>query len=271
MQETGNSINTYQKLTIRICAEGMSFSVFNPSAEMPLIYKPYVNNCSISVAANLREAIKGEELLKCRCAKTQVLTDTSALMIPVERFDEKLAETLYHHAFPQGQNDCILYDVLPDLNAVAVFAVNKDLKLVLDDHFTGIRFTTTAAPVWHHLHERSFTGNRQKLFAYFHNKKVEVFCFNQNRFKFCNTFGTGQAKDAIFYILYVWKQLALNAEKDELHIVGDIPERDWLTKELRQYLRNAFTINPKADYNRSPVTAIADMPYDLQTLLVCGR
>lgn|SRR5574344_93641 len=271
MQETGNKTNANQKITIRICAEGMSFSVFNPSAEEPLTYEPYINNSSISIAANLREAVKDVGLLRDKYTKTHVMIDSPTLMVPVERFDEEQAETIYHHAFPKSENDNVLFNVLPDLNAVSVFAINKDLKLVLEDNFTGIRFMTTVAPVWHHLHERSFTGNRQKLFAYFHHKKLEVFCFNQNRFKFCNTFSTSHAKDALYFILYVWKQLAMNAEKDELHIVGDIPEKDWLIEQLRLYLRNAFVINPKADYNRSPVTAISGMPYDLQTLLVCGR
>ena len=42
-------------------------------------------------------------------------------------------------------------------------------------------------------------------------------------------------------------------------------------EELRQYLKRAYVINPAADYNRSPVTKIVGMPYDLMTLIVKGR
>lgn len=271
MQETGNSQIAKQKLTIRISSDAMSFCVFNPSHDDSLVYEPYVNNSSISLAANLREAVKHVDILRNKYYRTTVSVNAPTLMIPDERFNETDAGTLFHHAFPNISNAAILHTSLPDINAVAIFTVNKDLKLVIEDHFSNIRYTTVVTPIWHHLHERSFTGLHQKLYAYFHDKKLDVFCFNQNRFKFCNSYDVIHANDAMYFILFVWKQLALDAEKDELHIAGEIPEQKKLIDQLRQYLRNAFVINPKADYNRSPVTAIEGMAYDLQTLLICGR
>ncbi len=271
MQEVGNNQIIKQKLTIRMSAEGMSFSVFNPSLNDSLVYEPYVNNSSISLAANLREAVKEVSILRNDYYRTTVALDSPTLIVPDERFNKNEAEILYMHAFPGSKNVNVIYNALPDINAVAVFCINKDVKLVLDDNFSNLRYTTVVTPVWHHLHERSFAGVHQKLYGYFHDKKLDIFCFNQNRFKFCNSFEAQHTKDAIYFILFVWKQLTLDIEKDELHLSGDIPERDWLLQQLRQYLRNAFTVNPKADYNRSPVTNIADMPYDLQTLLICGR
>ena len=271
MQEARNNQIVKQKLTIRISADGMSFSVFNPSLNDSLVYEPYVNNSSISLAANLREAIKEISLLRNNYYRITVALDSPTLIVPDERFTEADAEILYKHAFPQSKNVSVIYNTLSDINAVAVFSINKDVKLVLDDNFSNLRYTTVVTPVWHHLHERSFTGTHQKLYGYFHDKKLDLFCFNQNRFKFCNSFEAQYAKDSIYFILFVWKQLVLDTEKDELHIAGDIPEREWFLQQLRQYLHNAFTVNPKADYNRSPVTNTADMPYDLQTLLIFGR
>jgi hypothetical protein len=126
-------------------------------------------------------------------------------------------------------------------------------------------------PVWHYLHQRSFTGHRNKLYGYFHGKRLDIFSFQQNRFKFCNAFDTTQAEDSLYFLLYVWKQLRLEAEHDEMHIVGDIPEKDYLVKELKRYLQKAYVINPSADFQQSPATKIKDMPYDLITLLVKGR
>ena len=65
--------------------------------------------------------------------------------------------------------------------------------------------------------------------------------------------------------------MQLEPEHDELHIVGEIPEQEWLLNELRRFLKNAYVINPVADFNRHPVTAIKAMPYDLQTLYIKGR
>ena len=77
--------------------------------------------------------------------------------------------------------------------------------------------------------------------------------------------------DAAYFLLYVWNQLALNAEHDELHIVGDLPEAEWLVEELRKYVSKVYVINPQADFSNAPATLIQGMPYDLMTLYVKGR
>ena len=127
------------------------------------------------------------------------------------------------------------------------------------------------APVWRYLHQRSFTGARNKLYAYFHDKQLTRFSCTQNRFKFCNSFEPTHAHDALYFIPYVWKQLMMKAEFDELHLVGEIPEQEWLLEELRRYVLRTYVISPTGDFNRAPVTQIKTMPYDLMTLYVRGR
>lgn len=257
-------------MTIRIGRGTLAFAIPSDDEES-IIYEPYVVKSGISMAANLREAFRKADLLLEHPQRARVLLDSDVLMVPIDLFEEETMETMYHHAFPQSSQDAVYYNVLPDLNAVAVFAMNRDLRLVIDDHFKDVRLVVAVSPVWRHLHQRSFTGNRNKLYGYFHEKQLEVFSFHQNRFKFCNSFHADRAHDALYFLLYVWKQLQLQPEHDELHIVGDIPDREWLLTELKKFLQNAYVINPSADFNRAPVTAIKGMPYDLQTLFVKGR
>lgn len=262
--------NKNQRLTIRIGRSSMSFSCVADN-EKDVIYEPYVIKSGVSMAANLREAFKTADLLLNPPARVRVVLDSDVLMVPVELFDEKDIDKMYAHTFPGKEQDAVCYNVLPDLNTVAVFAINKDLKLVIDDHFKDVKIIIALAPVWRHLHQRSFTGNKRKLYGYFHEKHLDIFSFQQNRFKFCNTFEVSRAHDSLYFLLYVWKQLQLQPEYDELHIVGEIPEKEWLLTELKKFLQNAYVINPSADFNRHPVTEIKGMPYDLQTLYIKGR
>ena len=262
--------NTKQRLTIRIGRGTLSFS--QPTDDgTDVMFEPYVVKSGISMAANLREAFKTSELLMNPPKRVRVVLDADVLMVPVESFHEEQAETLYFHAFPSKEPLAVYYNVLPDLNSVAVYAMNKDLRLVIDDHFQDVNMIIALSTVWRHLHQRSFTGTRSKLYGYFHEKRLEIFSFQQNRFKFCNSFDASRAHDSLYFLLYVWKQLQLEPEHDELHIVGDIPEQEWLLKELKKFLQNAYVINPAADFNRHPVTTIKSMPYDLQTLFTKGR
>ena len=260
------------RLTIRIGSHSMAFAAADPKAVNGIVYEPYTAKSGISMAANLREAFTKSPLLGQGFTHVQVLLDSPALMGPIDEFHEEDIEKLYQHAFSSSQEagdrkqELIMHRVLPELNVVAVFCVNKDLKLVIDDHFTDSIFIPLTQPVWTHLHQRSFTGSRQKLYAYFHDKKMELFAFTQNRFKYVNTFHTARAHDALYFILYVWKQLGFNHETDELHLAGTMPEEKWLTEHLHIYLQRVFVINPTADFGNLPAARIKNIPYDLMAL-----
>ena len=267
MAETTNLAN---RLTIRVGRSTLAMLQQTDGSD-DIIYEPFVVRSGVSMAANLRAAFKSCDLLLQPPPRVRVVLDSDVLMVPVEQFDEQTMEAMYNHAFPGREQVMLFYNVLPDLNAVAVFSMSKDLHLVLDDHFRDVRLVTAIQPVWRYMHQRSFTGVRYKLYAYFHEKRMEVFAFNQNRFKFCNSFDVNRPKDVVFFLLYVWNTLQLQAQYDELHIMGDIPGEQTVLDELKEYLRKVYVVNPVEDFNQHPVTAIKGVPFDLQTLVVRGR
>lgn len=262
-----------RKITIRIGRNSLSFTMLDATNTVqPIVFEPYVVKAGITMAVNLREAFKSDILTDADANHADVLLDTPQMLVPIEQFEEEDVKALFNHAFPEGHEQRIVrHNVLPDLKAVCLFSINKDLNNVINDQFDHVQYIQAMTPVWRHLHQRSFTGHRNKLYGYFHGKHLDLFSFQQNRFKFCNSFEASHTYDALYFLLYVWKQLHLEAEHDELHIVGDIPEQAWLIQELKRYLRNAYVINPMSDFHQSPVTKIAGMPYDLMTLIVKGR
>ena len=206
MQETAPDLHIQQtRLVIRATRNTLSFAAVDPTVQTNLFFEPYTVRSGISVAANLREAFKTSTLLLRGYKRANLLVDTPVMLVPIDEFQEEDVRQLYHRTMVLADADTMMHHVLPDLNAVAVFAVNKDLKLVVDDHFVDVRITPLMKGVWTHLHRRSFTGSRRKLYAYFHDKRLEVFSFGKNRFKFSNAFDTNSSRDAMYFILYVWK------------------------------------------------------------------
>ena len=203
--------------------------------------------------------------------RVTVMADTPVLMVPTDLFRDGEQDELYHHAYTHLEQQAVMHFVLADMNAVAVFGIHKDLRTVLVDRYGDVRFMPVAAPVWRHLHQRSFTGTRQKLYAYFHDQHMEVFSFIQNRFRFCNTFEAQNADDALYYLLAAWKQTGLAADQDELHLAGQMPDDGELTEKARQFIKRVYNILPSGEFNRAQVTQIEGMPYDLITYYMKGR
>ncbi|MBO6288638.1 MAG: DUF3822 family protein [Prevotella sp.] len=260
-------LNT-RRITIRIDGREMAFSAIEPQAEQGVVYQPYTLKNSMSVAANLRQAFQEADLLSFGFTRAQVMMGSPVMLIPLEEFDREHVAELYRHTMGDTKGLTVVSNIIPTLNAVAVYSIQKDLRTVIEDHFADVKYTHLCIPVWNNLHRRSFTGQRRKLYGYFHEKRVEVFAFQQNRFRFHNSFPVAKMQDAVYFLLYVWKEQGMDQQKDELHLAGAIPERDDLLQTLRQYVQNAFVVNPTAEFNRAGVTQVKGMPYDLMAYYV---
>lgn len=252
---------------IRISRQTLAFAMpahdSHASSKDVVHYEPYTVKSGMSIAANLRDAFHDSIILSQSNDRVQVLVDTPVLLIPMEEFDEDQITPLYRHTYPGQQHDAMLYHVIPELNAVAVFSINKDTRTVVSDHYDDVRIMPLLVPVWQHLHQRSYSGQTRKLYAYFHDRQLSVFSFAKNRFRFANTFKAYEVTDSAYFILYVWQQLAMNHKKDELYIVGDMTDANGLRNELKKYVQNVFPINPSAEFNRAPITQMPQVTYDV--------
>ncbi|MFC2474695.1 MAG: DUF3822 family protein [Prevotella sp.] len=256
------------RMTIRVSEGSLAFALADKHSVSQIIFKPFTCRSGVSMAVNLREAFKSEELLRTPTDRAQVLVDAQVLLVPIEEYRDDAMEALYKHSFPKTDGSVIMSNVLPDLNAVALFSVNRDLKMVVEDHYNDVKFVCLMRPVWNYMHRRSFVGNRRKLYAHFHDNKLELFSFERNRFIFCNRFEVKHSKDAEYFILFVWKQLALDQQRDNLFLSGDIPEREALLDVLKQYIGMVSVVKASADFNRAPITMIKGITWDIISLYV---
>ena len=257
------------RLVIRVARTTLSVSTI--SADGTVDFMPYVVKSGISMAANMREAFKTEPAMRKSYAKAVVMVESPVLMVPADLYEEDDCDMIYAHSFPELSSNAVLTNVLPDLSAVALFSVNKDLRMVITDHMPSARFICAVAPVWRYLHRRSFTGARSKLYGYFHDRRFDIFSFNQNRVEGWNSCERANGRGSLYVRRDVWRQRMLKPEHDEMHRVGDIPEREWMLAELKRYLQRAYIINPSGDFNRSPVAQFKGTPYDLMTYFIKGR
>lgn len=252
-----------QRLIIRISRDGIMLSC---TEEKTVKFERYPLNSGIALAANMREALQTVAMLKDEYNKVVVLTDSPVLTIPVSLFNEEEQVKLYQHAFTQRELQLVTHAILPDLNAVAVFSVQKDLYQVLRDRFQQVNFQPLMSAVWHHMYQKSFTGQNQKLYGYFHDKKIEVFAFGQNRLKFQNVYNVSTTEDAVYFLLSAWKQLGLDAQSDELHLSGQMADKEELKTLLQKFLKRVFVSNPTGEFNRAPATLVEGMPYDMMLM-----
>lgn len=255
-------------IAIRIGNQSLAFAAKDDTSANGLAYEPYMFNSSISVAANLREAFKKSTLLMRNYQRAAVFVDSQVLLEPVEEFNNDDKSVLYEYTFRKKQQQTILHSIVPDLSVAAVFSVDSDIMTVLNDHFRDVRVMPLTMPVWSAMNSRNYSNTYRKLYAHFHDSKMELFAFSNNHFIFYNSFDIVGNNDAAYYTVSVWKQLGFDQERDELHIVGQVDNAEDVCESISIYLRNVFLVHPRADFNRHRYTEVSGLPYDLMAYFI---
>lgn len=62
---------------------------------------------------------------------------------------------------------------------------------------------------------------------------AEIYAYERGRLAFANTFTCKETNDRLYYILCVWKQLGMAQERDELHLTGELYDKEQLLPELK--------------------------------------
>lgn len=252
--------NREQHLTIRA---GNGTLAFFAEGE----YRPYTVKSGMSLAANLREAFREQPFLQQSIQKAVLMVSSPVVLIPREDFAETPdfnAETMYGYVMTGHKGEMKIVKEMPELEAVAIYSVNKDLHMVVTDNCQNVEVENVMLPVWKHFYNNYYqNGQRRKMFVYFHDKKMDICSFDQRRLRFTNVFDATHAHDALYYMLYVWKQLGMDQKEDDIYIIGEMPHEEWLMERVKAYISHVHEINPSISLHRSPLAEIKDMPFDM--------
>lgn len=260
-----------KSLSIRLCTNGLSFCVYSPGSDSPFEYKVHDMNHTISLAANLKEALMNEPMLKQQYQRVNVLVSTANVTtIPVAYFNADDIEEVYKLNFPKSRPQHVTYNVLRRSGVALLFGIDKNVYQLLLDDFPRARFYASSSTLIEFFRDRSASVKGKKMYVYLHEKEITVYAFDLDRMIFVNSYPVTTIDDMQYYILNVWQQLGLSQLSDSLFIVGDNDNRQELSDKITYFLQNVSLIDRSEDFKGSITEGNTMIPYDLQTLLVCG-
>ena len=244
-------------LSIRLSTDGFSFSIYNPIHDSSLSFFEKETDASLSLTANLKTAFRELEFLNHSYKRVNILvTGKRFTQVPLEFFEEEQADLLFHHNHPKLENEIIRHNILKKNNIVTIFGMDKSTYQFLHEQFPDARFYSQASPLTEYFSIKSRLGNSKKMYASLRNDAIDLYCFERGHLLFANSFECKQTADRVYYLLYIWKQLDFNQERDELHLTGLIKDKEALIRELRKFILQVFIMNPETNI-------------DMQALLVC--
>ena len=232
-------------LSIRLSADGFSFSVLNPlEGDAPWIENHPIDE-SLSLTANLKRTYREVEWLNLPYRRINVLSAGKRFtFIPLDFFEDEQTEQVFYHNHSPRDNEQVLYNILHASNVVVLFGMDKTAYAFLQEKHPQVRFYSHTTPLIEYFSSKSRLGNTRKMYVNLRKETADVYCYERNRLLLANTYPCTVTADRIYYLLYIWKQLELDQERDELHLSGILEEKELLLSELRKYVRQVFIMNP---------------------------
>ncbi len=268
----GETEGGLKSLSIRISTDGLSFCVYAPTEAQPYTYKTYKVSPLMSMAANLKEALSTEPILQVAYQRVNILVSTPLYTtVPAIAFDRDHVAETFKFVFPKAEPCHVSYNVLRRSGIAIIFGLDKNVYQQLLDAFPRARFYASASTLIEFFSEKSIIGTGRKTFVYLHEEEMNLYAFDQGRMLFTNSYTVHSIDDCQYFILNMWKQLHLHQLDDSIYVVDDDSDMSHqLVDKIRYFIKQATLIERTEDFRETITHGNHFIPYDLQTLLICG-
>lgn len=251
------------RLSLRISTERFTFAHYDPEGDPSFRAVDYPTDNRHSLTANLKTICQDNPFVGSGYASVRILlAGVPCVVVPLELFDGERAAEFYYACMPREGRQTVLYHVLP-LRLVLLYAVDRTFCQLLQEHFPGAHVQSSVVPVMEHLLARSREDRCRTLYAYFHERRMELYAFDAGHFLLHNVFRCAHGDDVLYYALYVWQQLGFDQQTDALCLIGSVPGGEATQRGLQRYVARVNTLHPVAEFRRAPY-AVEGGDFDLQ-------
>lgn len=197
-----------------------------------------------------RTGMAGTPLPPCQCAHGRQTLHVHSL----EFFEDEQTEIIFYHNHPKRENETVQYNILHKSSTVVLFGMDKSACSFLREQYPDVKFYSQASPFIEFFSSKSRLGNNRKMYAHLRKDAVDVYGYERGRLLLANSFECRSTPDRVYYLLYIWKQLGFEQERDELHLTGDLNDKELLLPELRKFIRQVFIMNPATNLDLQAIT-----------------
>lgn len=234
-------------LSIRVDADGLAFSVFNPLAEKdstPMCEDWPVDE-SLPLAANLRRAFEEKEELSRSYRRVNVLVATHRFtLMPLELFEDELSEEVLYFNHPRRPHEEVGYNILHSNNLVVLFGMDRSVSSFLRERHPEVHLYAQVSPLLDLFAKKSHLGNTRKMYVHVRREYMDVFCYEQGHLLLGNSYACTEDENRLYYLLYVWNTLGFDQQRDEVHLCGRVGAGDAWVGELKQFVRQVCVMAP---------------------------
>jgi hypothetical protein len=255
-------------LTFCICRDQFSFSLYNPMDDGSCFYKELDENKQADAFSGFKDTFFENDFFLLPFRKVRILNNTAVFTyIPDIMYQDKHKKDYLDFLFSEVKGK-ILSQSLPTTGITILHLLHEEIYNFFVRIYTNPEFIHHSAPLIAYFRELSNPVNAKQMIVNRNGNGIDIFCFSQGALLQGNHFPCNQIQDAIYYILFVWKQLQFDQKKDFLHLAGNSDSKKELSESLKPHIHNILPVNivPETHFDQAEMQNI---PFELAALSLC--
>jgi len=256
-------------LTIYTGDKYLSFSLHNPAERGSFFFKELTEENQVDAFTVLKEAFLNNEFFALPFRKVLVMSHTPTFTyIPNSVYKGTNEEDFMQFLFTDHKG-ITLNHTISIAECKVLFKLTEDIYNFALRSFAKPEFIHYSEPLITFFLKNSKSFKNRRMIVNLKENGLDIFCFSRKTFLLGNYFKCNNIQEALYFILFTWKQLQFNQLDDSLYFWGDISFGDELKEKLKQYLQQVFPLEfPAANHFESVETS--RIPIELAMLSVCG-
>ena len=260
MPATGSNSFTNYRLSIRLGADGFSFSVGSTPDGSVVQEDRFPVTDPAAMADVLRQALRKPYLMDYRFQSVELVTEGPSTIVPLEHFNKSDMLAFYRLCFPpsatiqgstvNGQRSMVngqwsmadmQYQILSPVEAVMLFRLDQSLLRIVKECYPDVKACCADAQELERIaamqEKRPAPEDAQQQDVHLHVAEHSIFVavFARSKLLYAASQPAANDADRTFLLLGIWKALDLNPQRDVLHLEGASRE---LQKTIGEYILN---------------------------------
>jgi len=252
-------------LTIEVHPEQFSFSLYNPIENSSYFYHRIEKSKQEDAFSSFQSFFFDNELLTLSFRKIFVINYTSVFTyVPTLIFDEKDKNQHLDFIFSEVSGK-VLHQNLQRSGITIIHEIPVEIYDFFQRSFVNAQFVHHTAVLITYFQEKGHLSNGNRMIVNKQKNGIDILCFSRDSLLLGNHFPSSGINDAVYYILFIWKQLKFNQMKDFIYIAGDVKE---LMEPLKKYIHNIIpvSITPTEHFEQINTGII---PFEMASLSLC--
>ena len=254
--------------TLKVASDRFSFSLYDPVIDGSFFYYEVPVERNSDAFTSFKQFFFENPFLASSFRKVYVINGYPEFtFVPELLYKEEDIESLFEFNISYSTGK-ILSQKLRRPEVVTLHKMPEEVYQFLNRSFSNAKFVHQLSPLIVYFQEKNKVTNASQFIVNLNDKRLDIICFSKGNFILGNSFQISRMQDAVYYILFAWKQLKLDQIKDYIYIAGNKLEKTGLMKEIQAYIHNIIPVNisPMAHFSGIETQNI---PIDFLSLTLC--